>query len=104
PHFVFFPGEYPRPIFREFPPPPPPIYSVDFVTFPITTLYIAYSLSFDARIPRNIHIPGSKFTGKKKMLFDFEGESGNTVYFCLRYESPTGGEEPFGPVLSAVIP
>jgi hypothetical protein len=49
-------------------------------------------------------LPGSKFTRKKKMLFDFEGESGNTVYFCLRYESPTGGEGPFGPVLSAVIP
>jgi hypothetical protein len=48
-------------------------------------------------------LPESVFTKKKRILFDFEGESGNTVYFCLRYESPTGGEGPFGPVFSVVI-
>jgi hypothetical protein len=51
--------------------------------------------------------PYSVFTRKKDMLFDLEGESGNTVYFCLQYETPSGGEEgkgPFGPILSAVIP
>jgi hypothetical protein len=49
-------------------------------------------------------LPRSKFTRRKKERFDFDGESGNTVYFCLRYESPTGGEGPFGPILKAVIP
>ena len=49
-------------------------------------------------------LPYSKFTRKKKAVFNFDGESGNTVYFCLRYENQTGGEGPFGPVLSAVIP
>jgi hypothetical protein len=49
----------------------------------------------------------SIFTRKKDALFDLEGESGNTVYFCLQYETPAGGEEgkgPFGPILSAVVP
>jgi hypothetical protein len=49
-------------------------------------------------------LPKSKFTRKRRELFDFDGESGNTVYFCLRYESPTGGEGPFGPILKAVVP
>jgi hypothetical protein len=49
-------------------------------------------------------LPESTFTKKKKILFDFEGESGSTVYFCLRYENQKGGEGPFGPVLKAVIP
>jgi hypothetical protein len=52
-------------------------------------------------------LPHSVFNRKKKMLFDFDGESGKTVYFCLRYERQSGGEEgagPFGPILHAVIP
>jgi hypothetical protein len=49
-------------------------------------------------------MPYSTFTRKKKELFDFEGESGNLVYFCLRYENPSGGEGPFGPVMKAYIP
>jgi hypothetical protein len=32
----------------------------------------------------------SVFTRRKKGRFDFDGESGNTVYFCLRYEKPRG--------------
>jgi hypothetical protein len=36
--------------------------------------------------------------------FDFEGESGSTVCFCLRYENGKGEAGPFGPMLSAVIP
>jgi hypothetical protein len=35
------------------------------------------------------------------------GDSGKTVYFCLRYENQKGGEEgegPFGPIMSAIIP
>jgi hypothetical protein len=49
-------------------------------------------------------LPYSVWTRKRKERFDFEGESGNTVYFCLRYENGKGEAGPFGPVLSAVIP
>ncbi|MDR2758488.1 MAG: hypothetical protein LBB78_03820 [Spirochaetaceae bacterium] len=49
-------------------------------------------------------LPYSVFTRRKKERFDFDGESGNTVYFCLRYENPRGQTGPFGPMLSAVIP
>ncbi|MDR1229857.1 MAG: hypothetical protein LBK61_00485 [Spirochaetaceae bacterium] len=52
-------------------------------------------------------LPHSVFTREKKILFDFDGESGKTVYFCLRYENQKGGKKgwgPFGPVLHAVIP
>jgi hypothetical protein len=49
-------------------------------------------------------LPHSKFTRRHKELFDFDGESGNTVYFCLRYENPKGDAGPFGPMLKAVIP
>ena len=49
-------------------------------------------------------LPKSRFTTTKKLRFDFTGESGNTVYFSLRYESPTGGEGPYSPVFSVVIP
>ncbi|MDR1144320.1 MAG: hypothetical protein LBK77_08935 [Spirochaetaceae bacterium] len=52
-------------------------------------------------------LPYSIFTRRKRERFDFDGESGNTVYFCLRYENSKGGKEgqgPFGPILSAVIP
>ena len=49
-------------------------------------------------------LPTSEFTHKREKLFDFDGESGNTVYFCLRYENPAGDTGPFGPMLKAVIP
>jgi hypothetical protein len=52
-------------------------------------------------------LPHSVFTRRKKHRFDFDGNSGKTVYFCLRYENGKGGEKgegPFGPILSAVIP
>ncbi|MDR1588482.1 MAG: hypothetical protein LBS57_13595 [Treponema sp.] len=52
-------------------------------------------------------LPHSTFTHRKRYLFNFEGDSGSTVYFCLRYENEKGGEEgegPFGPILSAIIP
>ena len=49
-------------------------------------------------------LPYSLFTRRKRERFDFEGESGCTVYFCLRYENSKGKAGPFGPVLSAVIP
>jgi hypothetical protein len=49
-------------------------------------------------------LPHSRFTKRKRERFDFDGESGNRVYFCLRYENPSGGEGSFGPILTAVIP
>jgi hypothetical protein len=49
-------------------------------------------------------LPNSRFTRRQKELFNFDGESGNTVYFCMRYENPSGGEGPFGTILKAVIP
>jgi hypothetical protein len=56
---------------------------------------------------KGANLPYSIFTRRKRERFDFEGESGNRVWFCLRYENAKGGKEgegPFGPVLSAVIP
>jgi hypothetical protein len=52
-------------------------------------------------------LPHSTFTPRKRYRFDFSGDSGNRVYFCLRYENEKGGEEgegPFGPIFSAIIP
>jgi hypothetical protein len=52
-------------------------------------------------------LPHSTFTHRKKFRFDFEGDSGKTVWFCLRYENAKGGKEgegPFGPIFSAIIP
>jgi hypothetical protein len=52
-------------------------------------------------------LPHSVFTHRKKYRFDFEGDSGKTVYFCLRYENQKGGkngEGPFGPIFSVIIP
>jgi hypothetical protein len=50
-------------------------------------------------------LPHSVFTRKKKVRFDFDGESGKAV--CLRYENQKGGKDgagPFGPILKAIIP
>jgi hypothetical protein len=49
-------------------------------------------------------LPHSVFTREKKMLFDFDGESGKTIYICLRYETGRGLPGPFGPIIHAVIP
>jgi hypothetical protein len=52
-------------------------------------------------------LPHSTATRRKKYRFDFEGDSGKTVWFCLRYENEKGGksgEGPFGPLFSAVVP
>jgi hypothetical protein len=43
-------------------------------------------------------LPFSKFTRRKKELFDFtQKDSGKTVYFCVRYENAKGEPEPWGP-------
>jgi hypothetical protein len=50
-------------------------------------------------------LPHSKFTRRKKELFDFLAEdSGKTVYFCVRFENAKGESGPWGPMFSSVIP
>lgn len=49
-------------------------------------------------------LPESLFTRRKRELFNFDGESGNRIYFCLCYENSKGEAGPFGPILSAIIP
>jgi hypothetical protein len=49
-------------------------------------------------------IPYFRSTRRKRERFDFDGESGNRVYFCLKYETASGKEGSFGPILTAVIP
>jgi hypothetical protein len=50
-------------------------------------------------------LPHSKFTRRKKELFDFPAEdSGKTVFFCVRYENAKGEPGPWGPLFSSIIP
>jgi hypothetical protein len=50
-------------------------------------------------------LPHSKFTRRKKERFDFDqGDSGKTVYFCIRYENSKGESGPWGPMFSSIIP
>jgi hypothetical protein len=50
-------------------------------------------------------LPFSKFTRRKKELFDFPQEdSGKTTYFCVRYENAKGESGPWGPMFAAIIP
>jgi hypothetical protein len=49
-------------------------------------------------------LPYSEWASRKRVLFNFDRESGNTVYFCLQYENTRGKAGPFGPMLKAVIP
>jgi hypothetical protein len=37
-------------------------------------------------------LPYLEWANKKKNLFDFDGESGNTVYFCLQHEDKKKAE------------
>ncbi|MDR3325246.1 MAG: hypothetical protein LBS82_04590 [Spirochaetaceae bacterium] len=46
----------------------------------------------------------SVFTRKlKRNIFDFEGFSGMTVFFCCHYENEKGEVGPFGPIFSSII-
>jgi hypothetical protein len=50
-------------------------------------------------------LPHSRFTHRKKELFDFDAEdSGKTAYFCIQYENSKAKKGPWSPVFSAVIP
>jgi hypothetical protein len=63
-----------------------------------------YSFRLAGPLKTGKMLPYSVFIRKRKERFDFDGKSGNTVYFCLRHENSKGQAGPFGPVLSAVIP
>ena len=49
-------------------------------------------------------LPHSIFTRKKRQLFDFTGENGKEVFFCMRYENSKGEAGPWGKIISAFIP
>jgi len=49
-------------------------------------------------------LPHSVFTRKKQHLFDFAGENGQEVFFCMRYENSKGQPGPWGKIISAFIP
>ncbi|MDR0599451.1 MAG: hypothetical protein LBG84_05140 [Treponema sp.] len=49
-------------------------------------------------------LPYSEWASAKKLLLDLDGESGNTIWLCLRYETKRGKPGPFGPILKAIIP
>jgi hypothetical protein len=45
----------------------------------------------------------SVFTRRKKYLFNFDGDSGNRVFFFCRWENSKGEAGPFGPPVSTII-
>ena len=49
-------------------------------------------------------LPHSVFTRRKRHLFDFAGENGREVFFCMRYENSKGQPGPWGDIISAHIP
>jgi len=49
-------------------------------------------------------LPHSVFTRRNRQRFDFMGEHGNVVYFCLRYENSKGQAGPWGRIIKSFIP
>jgi len=49
-------------------------------------------------------LPHSVFTRRKNHRFNFAGESGKEVFFCMRYENMKGDVGPWGTIISAFIP
>jgi len=49
-------------------------------------------------------LPHSVFTRQKRRSFDFTGDSGKEVYFCIRFENGKGQPGPWGDVLKTYIP
>ena len=49
-------------------------------------------------------LPHSVFTRKKHHRFDFAGESGKEVFFCMRFENMKGDVGPWGTIISAFVP
>ena len=49
-------------------------------------------------------LPHSVFTRRSNYRFDFAGENGRRVFFCMRYENSKGQAGPWGKILSAFVP
>jgi hypothetical protein len=49
-------------------------------------------------------LPHSIFTRQKKHRFDFAGDNGKEVFFCMRFENSKGQAGPWGNVLKTYIP
>jgi len=49
-------------------------------------------------------LPYSVFTRQKRYRFDFTGESGKEIFFCMRYENSKGQAGPWGKIISAFVP
>ena len=49
-------------------------------------------------------LPHSVFTRRNRYRFDFTGESGREIFFCMRFENSKGESGPWGEVISAFIP
>ena len=49
-------------------------------------------------------LPYSVFTRRKKFRFDFDGERGKAICFCLRYENSKGQAGPFSAIIEAIVP
>ena len=49
-------------------------------------------------------LPHSVFTRRSRYRFDFTGENGRAVFFCMRFENSKGETGPWGKIISAFIP
>ena len=49
-------------------------------------------------------LPHSVFTRQQRCRFDFTGENGREVFFCMRYENAKGQAGPWGKMISAFVP
>jgi len=49
-------------------------------------------------------LPHSVFTRRNRYRFDFTGESGRQIFFCLRFENSKGQAGPWGKILQSFIP
>ena len=52
-----------------------------------------------------VELPHSMFCRRNRQDFVFrQAEAGFTVYFCVRFENAKGGQGPWGPIFSGIIP
>jgi hypothetical protein len=49
-------------------------------------------------------LPHSMWLRRRRERLIFTGDSGKTVYFCIRYENSKGDVGPWGPIFFAVVP
>jgi len=49
-------------------------------------------------------LPHSVFTRQRRYRFDFAGERGREVFFCMRCENSKGQAGPWGKIISAFVP